>query len=122
MKLSKWVVSVALCAGMSGIASATPITWTDMIDFNPDRYIAPNSPASYTHDIRDDGYRPLLDSIVSYSLNVNLYDDADQQLDVAVLDVPGCWVTRCSSTYRARNTAGGHWPVMPNSRSPAFTM
>ena len=60
-----------------------------MIDFNPDRYIAPNSPASYTHDIRDDGYRPLLDSIVGYSLNVNLYDDADQQLEVAVLDVPG---------------------------------
>jgi hypothetical protein len=89
VKLSKWILSVALSAGVSGIASATPITWTDTISFDPDRYIAPNSPASYTHDIRDDGYRPLIDSVVGYSLNVNLYDDADQQLDVAMLDVPG---------------------------------
>jgi hypothetical protein len=89
MKLIKWMLSVALCAGASSIASATSITWTDTIDFSPDRYIVPNSPASYTHDIRDDGYRPLIDSIDGYSLSVNLYDNGDQALEVALLDVPG---------------------------------
>ena len=89
MGLIKWMVSAALGAGAIGVAGATPITWVDTIDFSPDRYVASNSWASYTHDIRDEGYVPLVDSILGYSLNVNLYDDADQALDVALLDVPG---------------------------------
>lgn len=89
MRLMNWMWSIALYAAAINIASAMPITWTDTIDFNPDRYIASNSWASYTHDIRDNGYTPLVDSILGYSLYVNLYDNADQALDVALIDVPG---------------------------------
>jgi hypothetical protein len=70
-------------------ANATPITWVDSIDFNPDRYIAPYTSTSYTHDIRDNGFTPLVDLIYGYSLNVNLHDDADTGLEVALVNVAG---------------------------------
>jgi hypothetical protein len=79
--------AIALCSVT--VANATPISWVDTIDFNPDRYIAPNSSVSYNHDILDNGYTPLVDSIYGYSLSVNLYDDGDNGLEVALVNVPG---------------------------------
>jgi hypothetical protein len=69
------------------VAHATPMTWVDTIEL--DRYIMPFSSTDYTHDIRDEGYTPLVDSISSYSLTVNLYDDGDDKLEVALIDAPG---------------------------------
>lgn len=84
----KSVLAAALLAG-SFSAHAVPVTWVDTIDFTPDRYIAPNSSYSYTHNILDNGYNPGVDYIYGYSLSVNLYDDGDRDLDVALIDVPG---------------------------------
>ena len=84
----KSVLAAVLMAG-SMAAHATPVTWVDSIDFTPDRYIAPYSSYSYSHNILDNGYTPLVDSIYNYSLNVNLLDDGDRSLDVALINVPG---------------------------------
>ena len=76
-------------AGAMSVAHATPITWVDAIDFTPDRYIAPHASSSYTHDLRDDGFSPLSDLVLGYSLSVDLYDDGDKALEVALIDTPG---------------------------------
>ena len=89
MQLIKSLLVGVTFAGAMSIANATPITWVDAIDFTPDRYIAPHASSSYTHDIRDDGYSPLSDWVVGYSLSVDLYDDGDKALEVALIDSPG---------------------------------
>jgi hypothetical protein len=85
----KLVLAAMLAAGSIATAQATPVTWVDTIDFTPDRYIAPYSSYSYTHSILDNGYNPGVDSIYNYSLSVNLLDDSDRGLDVALINVPG---------------------------------
>ena len=89
MQLIKSLLIGVTFAGAMSVANATPITWVDAIDFMPDRYIAPHASSSYTHDIRDDGYSSLSDWVLGYSLSVNLYDDGDQALEVALIDTPG---------------------------------
>ena len=79
----------AIAAFSISVANATPVTWVDTIDFYPDRYIQPFSSSSYKHDIRDEGYTPLIDSISDYSLTVNLRDDGDSGLEVALIDATG---------------------------------
>ena len=87
MKFKSVLAAVLMTGSMA--AHATPVTWVDAIDFTPDRYIAPYSSYSYSHNILDNGYNPGVDSIYNYSLNVNLYDDNDRGLDVALINVPG---------------------------------
>ena len=79
----------AIAAFSISVANATPVTWVDTIDFYPDRYIQPFSSSSYKHDIRDEGYTPLIDSISDYSLTVNLRDDGDSGFEVALIDATG---------------------------------
>jgi hypothetical protein len=87
MKFKSVLAAVLMTGSMA--AHATPVTWVDSIDFTPDRYIAPYSSYSYSHNILDNGYNPGVDSIYNYALNVNLYDDNDRGLDVALINVPG---------------------------------
>lgn len=69
--------TVALFFGMLGSAIAAPVTWTDVIDFNPNILIPPTY--LYQHDISDDGFASFLmggnDTINSFTLDVALYDD-----------------------------------------------
>jgi hypothetical protein len=81
--------------GISSIASAVPMTWTDDIDFNPDVYVSWYSGYSYSHDITDDGFEPYIDGgddyVTSYMLTVSLYDDGGRWDcgELAVIDQPG---------------------------------
>lgn len=88
MKFRTALVPFLLLASMA-TAHALPVTWVDTIDFTPDRYVAPFASYGYTHNIVDNGYTPFVDGIYGYSLNVNLYDDNDRAMDVALVDVPG---------------------------------
>lgn len=85
---------------VSGLASALPTTWTDTIDWNPDKYVKPMSAFRYIHDITDgaNGFDSYLmgnggnDIISSYSLIVALYDDVDKcrkEKEIAFIDQPG---------------------------------
>ena len=88
MRLIKGFVAGVMLIGSIAAANATPTTWVDTIDFNPDKYIPSHGSFSYTHDIRDNGYTPLVDPIFGYSLSVDLYDDGDQNSEIALVEVP----------------------------------
>jgi hypothetical protein len=85
------VILAGALACSIGVAHATPATWVDNIDFNPDKYIASKTSFSYTHDIRDDGFQPLQDIVYGYSLSVDLFDKPESAgvKGVALIDVPG---------------------------------
>ncbi|MBM9616229.1 hypothetical protein JWJ90_18330 [Desulfobulbus rhabdoformis] len=78
----KRLLSIVASAGMltlgaAGIASAVPTTWTDVIDFDPDRLVPPT--LSYYHDIADDGFSSEWmggdDTFYAYELSISMYDD-----------------------------------------------
>ena len=92
-----FVVMIFFMMGSIGIAAADLYTWTDTIDWDPDRYIGSRESFSYTHDITDgqDGYSGYFvggdDVIWDYSITVALYDDNNKRdfLEIASIDQPG---------------------------------
>src|SRR5690606_36142754 len=93
MRLFKSFLAAATLLGFAAAANAVPYTWVDDIDFTPDRYITPGSPAGYTHSILDDGFNPLIDLVYDYELRIDLFDDNDDPwyapLEIAVISQPG---------------------------------
>jgi hypothetical protein len=82
----------------AGSAMAGPMTWTDVINFDPDVYIGWYDSFDYTHDITDDGFNPILmgggDLVWDYNLSISLYDDNrgwDEFVlwEIAHVDQPG---------------------------------
>lgn len=75
-------------------AWATPYTWTDTMDFSPDRFVGWFGSTSYTHDLTKNTpvtFAPSQDVISDYSLKIRLYDDGGR-LDlgeVAFINQPG---------------------------------
>ena len=76
-KLNKLVLSLLLIAS-SSIANATIYSFTDVVDPDPDALISFGNHKSYsfTHNILDDGYDILTDSITSASLVLNFKDES----------------------------------------------
>jgi len=94
MKFLKQLMASAVLLGTAVVANATPATWVDSIDFNPDVYVSQWTSFNYQHDITDNGFVAGADSISSYSLSLNLYDDQrddwkDGGIEIAWVDVPG---------------------------------
>lgn len=97
-------LKIILCAltfvfCVSGLASALPTTWTDTVDWNPDKYVGPKTGFGYTHDITDgaNGFDSYWmgnggnDIISSYSLLIALFDDVDtrEEKEIAFINQPG---------------------------------
>lgn len=76
-KINPLVLSFLLIAG-SPVAHATPLTFTDVADPSPDELIAfgVNKTYSFSHNILDDGYNALTDSIMSSSLVFSFLDES----------------------------------------------
>lgn len=77
-QITKFFALMFLAFASAGTANALPTIWTD--SYNPKDFIlaAPGS-VSFTHDIKDSGYRPGIDSIYGAALFINLYDDGDSR-------------------------------------------
>ena len=80
-KINPLLLSFLLVTG-SLAAHATELTFTDVADPSPDKLIAfgVNKTYSYSHNILDEGYNALTDSITSYSL---VFSFADESTDAA---------------------------------------
>lgn len=74
-KLLSIATTAMLLLIISGVAWASPMTWTDIVNPVPDIYIGPTY--SYTHDLTDNGFNAGSDTISSFSLSIDLYDDRD---------------------------------------------
>ena len=76
-KINKLVLSLLLIAS-NNIANATIYSFTDVVDPDPDALISFGNHKSYSfsHNILDDGYDILTDSITSASLVLNFKDES----------------------------------------------
>jgi hypothetical protein len=76
-KIKPLALSLLLIAG-SPVAQATPLTFTDVTDPSPDELIAfgVNKTYSFSHNILDEGYNALTDSITSSSLVFSFLDES----------------------------------------------
>jgi hypothetical protein len=90
----KWTAAAAIVAASLGsTAFANPMEWTDTVDFNPDRLVATGQSVIYTHSV--EGFNAGFDTVDSYSLNFNLYDDKDSSIfepEAALFSQPGALI------------------------------
>ncbi len=108
--------AMLLVFGLAGVAGAIPMTWTDMIDWKPDKYINHNKSYHYYHDISDDGFGGFGsgDWVTHYSLTVDLYDDGDGGKEKAYVDVLGFGAGGYNFSYTSK-TYG--WSFFGDTRS-----
>jgi hypothetical protein len=89
----QWTLSFALFGiVLSAAANASPMVWTDSIDFAPAKLVSLGNPVSFTHDITDaasGGFVVGTDSVSSYQLVLNLFDNWDRAFEVAYIAQPG---------------------------------
>lgn len=86
--LTKTFVAVAALVGLAGTANAAfvPATWTDTVAGNS-TLINSSKDFTYTHDLTDNGFRPLTDLITDFSLSLNFSDDKDTDGEWATIKV-----------------------------------
>lgn len=59
-------------------AHAMPVTYTDVYDPSPNLFLTPaTANPTFTHDINDDGFDPLRDTVLAVMLDVDVRDDGD---------------------------------------------
>jgi len=107
--IKKLILTTVLAACSIATAHAIPVTWVDTIDFTPDRYVSQGSAFGYSHSILDNGYTPTVDLIYGYSLSVNLFDDRDSGLEIALVNVPG--VTGDAIFFNLSGSEYGGWSL-----------
>lgn len=81
---------VLLAFGFAGAARADyiPATWVDTATDASNVYIGNGAKYTYTHNLNDEGFRPLNDLISSFSLAINLADDGVDGRETAFINLP----------------------------------
>lgn len=92
--MKRFFVLVLLAMGFATAARADyiPATWIDTAPVGSGVYIGNQDSYTYTHDLRDNGFRPLNDIITSFHLSIDLADDSSSWrdgLEFASVDLPG---------------------------------
>lgn len=89
----QWTLSLAMLGlVLCGAANASPTIWTDEINFKPAELVSLKTPVAFTHDITDaasGGFVVGSDTVNSYQLVLNLYDNWDNCFEVAYIAQPG---------------------------------
>lgn len=93
--MKRFFALVLLAFGFAGAAHADyiPATWTDSANVGNGVYIGNGQSYTYSHDLTDNGFRPLNDLINSFRLSINLADDDSNffrdGIELAFVDLPG---------------------------------
>jgi len=100
---------------LGSTANAADMTWTDYINFTPDRLVTPEKPVPYVHDLTDNVVPFIVgsDSVTSYDLRINLYDDKSdawyEPFELAWLNLPG--LTGDRVFFDLSGTEYGGWSI-----------
>jgi hypothetical protein len=96
MKLTKnkWTMAAAIvAASLCGTANAGPMSWTDTVNLTPAPLLTAftsESLVSYTHYL--EGFDTATDSVDSFTLTFQLYDDKDLAYEQAIAgSLFGAW-------------------------------
>ncbi|WP_157995201.1 PEP-CTERM sorting domain-containing protein [Peristeroidobacter soli] len=90
--MNRFFALVLLAFGFAGAARADyiPATWVDVAPEANNVYIGDRQSYTYTHNLNDNGFRPLTDLITSFNLSINLADDQrNDGYELAFVDIPG---------------------------------
>ena len=73
----KKLLLVAICVfALTGIANASLVTFTDVVDPSPNILLTNSSWYGFNHNILDDGFVPSTDTLTSATLDLDLYSAA----------------------------------------------
>lgn len=75
--LKKALLSLACAAALGSSMTASAVEIKDSISYNPNQLVATFDSFTYTHDIRDNGYKVGSDRLLSAILTVRLTDIVD---------------------------------------------
>lgn len=107
-KLAATAALLAITA--SGSAFAVPTTWTDTVDFTPDRLISPLTSAVYDHTLEN--FDVGVDTIDSYSLSFNLYNTGRDFITAVISQTSFLNLLLPDSIYfNLSGTESGGWTV-----------
>jgi hypothetical protein len=92
--MNRFFALVLLAIGFSSAARADyiPATWTDSAPVGSGVYIGEHQSYTYSHNLNDNGFRPLNDLITNFHLSINLADDNSDrrnEYELAFVDIPG---------------------------------
>jgi hypothetical protein len=107
--LTKTFVAVAALVGLAGTANASFVaaSWTDSVA-GSSTLINSSKDFSYTHDLTDNGFRPLTDLITDFSLSLNLSDDKDAAGEWATINVADVFGLGNKYTFNISDTNFTH--------------
>jgi hypothetical protein len=114
MKLSirKWSTAVALMAAcVCGTANAGPVDWTSDVIFDKPILLQAGTSVVYDHTL--DNFVPGVDTVNSYDLYFNLWDDSQDrwsEIEIAVLSQPGSLIDEVYTNLSG--TEHGGWTVL----------
>ena len=115
--MKRFFALVALAIGFTTAAHADyiPATWTDSANVGSGVYIANHGSYTYTHDLRDNGFRPLDDLIGSFHLSIDLADDDSSWrdgLELAFVDLPGIIGDNFVGQFGGSGEEYGGWSIL----------
>jgi PEP-CTERM motif len=115
--MKKLLALVVLTLGFAASAQADyiPASWTDTVTFTGSQggvYLGSYASYPYTHNLTDNGFRPLYDVITSFALNINLKDDSGYDaVETAYIDIPGATGDSYVYNFGLSGAEYGGWSI-----------
>jgi hypothetical protein len=109
------LVLLAVGFATSAQADYIPASWTDSASVGSGVYIGSGDSYTYTHNLNDNGFRPLNDLISNFHLSINLADDSRSWFDgleLAFVDVPGVLGDDIVYDFGAGGEEYGGWSIL----------
>lgn len=119
--MNRFFAFVLLAMGFATSARADyiPASWSDSANVGSGVYIGNGASYSYTHNLTDNGFRPLNDIITSFNLAINLADDSNDgrwgQPELAFVDLPtlpGLGGDSYVSSFGLSGAEYGGWSIL----------
>jgi hypothetical protein len=115
--MKRFFVLVLLAMGFATAARADyiPATWIDTAPVGGGVYIGNQDSYTYTHDLRDNGFRPLNDIITGFHLSINLADDSRSFFDgpeLAFVNLPDVMGDGLVYNFGMSGAEYGGWSIL----------
>jgi len=114
--MNRFFALVLLAVGFSTAARADyiPATWTDTAPVGSGVYIGNHDSYTYTHDLTDNGFRPLNDLIESFHLSIDLADNTRRfdGPELAFVDIPGLLGDNFVYNFGMSGAEYGGWSLL----------
>ena len=96
----------------SAQAAFIPASWSETLTFNGGKYIGGGASYPYTHDLGDNGFRPLTDVITDFALTINLKDDQGYDAtETAWVNLPGITGDSFVYNFGLSGSEYGGWSI-----------